>query len=1292
MFYKRKSFKTRVYIRFIQSPLLFLALLIASTTNAQNNVTVNHSTGTPNVNIPFFTVRSGSLNMPVGIVYNSSGIKVKQIEGLAGMGWNLYAGGEVSRDVKGLPDDCKKNVYGQDRVGWLYNSNGTLIKSFIPANDGNLSTCQDEAADLSYMATSTLNTADNEPDIFYVSAPGLSLKLVFDQNHNLVTIPYQDIKAEYATGIDGSITSFTLTNDEGVRYLFSEAETASKIITSTGGNAFFFTDYTQYNGQINYNSSWKLKSMTDMTGNTIVLNYLSATDAGASLLQKHGIDPIIISQAGPSGTSVKSKLYDVEETFTSKWLTKIQTGNSEKLYDALTFVNGSSASTGVPLVREIQGYGRTIKLTFADANFSGLHGNYNRQFLGSVASMDKSLQYTFKYTGTVAETNGFNYIPLPDSSSKEIDLWGYYNGSGLSDLTPQTYVNPSNPSMERYRNLAPANATTSYPYILGGSDRKSNASFTAIGTLSRIENAAGGSTSLEYEPNDYYDPTAAMVVQGAGVRIKRLISSDGLGTGNDMVTNYNYLSTSTGITSGKPISLPIFAFTTNSTVAGTEGDVWNNATARSESDLSKEDHTIIYGQVRESISGAGSTLYEFSTPATNWDAANGDWTPGINFSARADCQTSPLVGNGRDAYPFIPRTNFDFERGLLKKVTNFNENGTVVSESNYSYQRSGIPVVIDGLRLDNNNGLTSYGKYSILASVDMLVSDQKTKTFDTQTLTKAMETTSHYYYDGLSHRQPTRLQRNNSDGTTTTNYTRYIKDYPVSSASDVSSLGIRALGELNFNVPVEQYTEVLRDGIAKVTKAKLTKFASFNTLPGKSVYLPAQQMTIINANGISGFQPSSTATGVFTNDPSYFVTENVLSYDFTGLPLSKDDNNRNVKTVLTDHEIFAPVLTATRARADEIATNDFDSELSGVRFIKISGSPVYSSNARTGGRSITLSPGEALSASVNKSQQAETYVFSLWVNAASNGNISISVNSSAGTSAYTLPYSGTNNWKYYEVNIPVSAISGNFTAQISAGNAVLIDDMLLYPQDAEITTAGYDRLTRLKTSETNSNGVSNYFTYDAAGRVRYVYNQDKEIVLKKTYVTKRDQEALNDFTVSINSTVQKAGTPISFSATSYLPPVSEGISYLWSFGDGSSSITTSSNTASHTYQVAGTYTLTVTVTSPTIGQKTTTLSVVVNPDGVHISYSNLTGGLQRISSITFSQGGVQKYLFNTAQIQAGQNILQGIYSVKVIYLFGDETTVLMYYGNGSALSKNGASPWNFTIDATLLSNLNFVIQ
>src|ERR1700761_2716392 len=202
--------------------ILCIFLCTHNSAFAQRKITsVNPLTGSANVNIPIITLGNGSASLPIGLYYLATGVRVKDVEGKPGMGWQLNAGGQISRTLRGLPDDCKKDAAGNTKVGWLYNSNAAKINNFTIQNDNNTATCNDDVQDVNYINTNFGDNSDTEPDVFTLTAPGLSFQFVFDGNHVIQPLSYQDVKITYiADPTSGQITSFVVTNNQGIKYTF----------------------------------------------------------------------------------------------------------------------------------------------------------------------------------------------------------------------------------------------------------------------------------------------------------------------------------------------------------------------------------------------------------------------------------------------------------------------------------------------------------------------------------------------------------------------------------------------------------------------------------------------------------------------------------------------------------------------------------------------------------------------------------------------------------------------------------------------------------------------------------------------------------------------------------------------------------------------------------------------------------------------------------------------------------------------------------------------------------------
>lgn len=453
---------------------------------AQNTpVQVDHVTGASNVVVPLFTIRNGGVSVPVSLVYDGSGIKPKDPEGTAGMGWNVQAGGTITREVRGLPDDCKKDLAGNDRLGWLYNTNGTKISNFSIANDNSSSTCSDETADLNYINSNFSDLSDTEPDIFFVSAPGLSCKLVFDNNHTIRTIPYMDTKVSYTTATDGSIIAFTLVNDQGTEYIFDYPDLVTRSTTSTNAAAisFFKRNFNFYQNKISYNNTWKLNSIKDASGNLINFDYITSVDLGGfvNVQSKDSVNVI----TGNGSSYSKARQYIETETYRSYYLTMIYYTSAFGVH-SWQFKYRTNEVPHKPIVSLIRCPDKDIGLYYEVA--SNVTPSSYRSFLTkiAIAGYPSPTLYEFDYYGR----NDY-IIPLADSSSREVDSWGYYNASGVSSLVPLIYLNPSDPSAERYRSISPG-SSSSYSIQLSGNNRASSEAAAITGSLSKIIYPDGG--------------------------------------------------------------------------------------------------------------------------------------------------------------------------------------------------------------------------------------------------------------------------------------------------------------------------------------------------------------------------------------------------------------------------------------------------------------------------------------------------------------------------------------------------------------------------------------------------------------------------------------------------------------------------------------------------------------------------------------------------------------------------------------------------------------------------------
>jgi len=690
---------------------LCLCILILSSVASfgQNKIiNVNHATGTANVVIPLYTINSGNVSLPMTLNYSATGIKVNDVEGTAGMGWNLKAGGQIVRQLRGLPDDCSQDISGNSKVGWMNVSsygNPPYVSPFHIANTG-AGTCADEATDVTNFTTYFTPSIDTEPDIFSVEAPGLSCQLVFDQIYQQFrTIPYLDVKISYVMGSNG-ITSFTITNDKGITYTFSTIEPSFQRATNTanttptifgmafnqfrgnvttvpehyvpyscpdpnnpGGTMTCYLDVPtsySYTGGVTFTGAWDLTSINDVYGNIITISYSPGAKKGSA-------GPVSVFQGA---ATTATQLYTLTSSTTPNLISQISYGNSSSTKTAFTFVWETNSTTQKSFIKSISGFGRAFQFNYNNIVYTPYippgspanNTNFNRFFLNNV--LDPACGTPFNYA--------FNYCNptmLADSTSADVDYWGYNNrpnssGAVNTSLKPDVKINPGNTGYSTYLNpesiTYPAGATasgsygTTYPYEITGSNRQTapfdgNSSYTpnTVGSLTDIYYGNGGYTSLAYEPNDYYDSLIGGTVLGGGIRVTSITDGELIhanpSSSPASSTTYTYSDPATGYSSGKPVSFPVYAFLTPYTGSATGSTQWISSTVSSYSDLSSEDHTIFYGTVTETMPGTGSIVHQFAVPATYGSApiasSTVPWQPTAVYVGRATVNGNcPSIG------------------------------------------------------------------------------------------------------------------------------------------------------------------------------------------------------------------------------------------------------------------------------------------------------------------------------------------------------------------------------------------------------------------------------------------------------------------------------------------------------------------------------------------------------------------------------------------------------------------------------------------------------------------------
>jgi hypothetical protein len=1060
---------------------------------------VDLATGIMSTSIPLFSIHDGDVGVSGVLTYSATGIRVTDDDGWVGHNWSLSTlSYQISREVRGLPDDY--SVASPDnRKGWLNGTTATSIKNFIPTTDNNLTTCSDEVANYNTLNTFNYNQ-DAEPDVFYVSAPGLSFQFYFDENKIPRALPYQDVIITPNTLV-GPIASFTVKDKSGVLYTFAEVETVTQSLMNAAANDYYLVRQTHlFKDPITYTSAWRLSSVSSPIYGTVIFTYKSVTLNDPRLLP-----------------------WPVKYNYHYIYNAQTELSNNES-YWAYTVLNYSRIST-IKILQKVSS--PVSEAVFLSAPKS----------IGSLLERLNTIQVFDKHDGTskLTRTISFNY-----------NLQGTEQRAFLSGFSISAGCLSANYAMEYYPGQLPPYDESydkdDWEFYLGENPIRSSNTYaesTRIGMLKKITNPYKGYDVFFYEPHTYWD--GATVKYGAGIRLRKMVSYDGVSSASDRIQEYEYKRTD-GQSSGKlqfksqrnfaVIKLENakdnsgWKFNLRYHTLNTGGNSINDMfTMHSSNELSHftplRGSSVAYERVLVKERDAGHSIYEFELPASFGDASanNNEWQASKVSIARPSTGTSNCfavehIPEGINLYPFPPDPEYEFARALLRKITDVREDGVTVRDVVLNYQRvygNGTSIrKLYGLALEElptyyYNGssyldakLFLYSKYEVFTDVKTEISSRTETIYNSADLAKKTITTTNYFFDSPNHKELARTETTNSDGSLVKNKLKYTKDYTVTSPSGVPAIAIANLNTSHRMAIVESTSTKVISGTEKTIGAGVTLY---QTISGK-VY-PYKNYSFISTDGTTTFSPSSISGGsTFLYDQTNYTLEKTyLGFDNFGNTTQMADKQRTTYSFAYGYNGTLPVIKVANAGISEFRYSDFETSTPADLSITWS-SPTYGVG-RNNSKGLNLPLGGEFSNMFLNSityTKAENYFVSCWIKAATAGSISVWIGASS-NSTTAFPFTASTEYKYYRFKVPVSSVvgsSGTFNMKLWSNAAIQIDDIAFYPEQADFMTSTY-LFPYGKNSETDSRGVSSYFDYDLWGRLKTAYDFNKNVVKKYDY-------------------------------------------------------------------------------------------------------------------------------------------------------------------------------------------------
>ena len=495
---------------------------------------VNYSTGLPEIKIPLYEVKNGDVVLPIYLTYHASGIKLSDVAGWVGLGWNLVAEPMITRTIRGWVDNPRTMTCD-------FNKND--FRKRFPDYVKNLTSVSIE-----------------EPDEYYYRLPDKQGMFMYamepvDKSRNFLPIPYENIR------IDWTGDYFQITDDDGAVYKFAGGrETgegnsnpigwkASAIVASNKRDSISFVyDNRKVAYRVNVHDDYIIVRDGFSIKKEIYTNRKAMLQLMDYTPDECMQDPIIISRQNNVTYGFQSnadgELFS-DGTEPDRSTSGRHISTQSQLLSEICFDQGKVIFTKDSKFPRIQ------KITVYDCNgnfVKDIRFNYytpndrviQRYFLESLVMVDKN--------GEVKETYLFGYEHpnrLPDPGNRSIDYWGYFNGVYRPDsvtLVPRQTIEVTR---WKYRYV------NGYIYPLGiesagglnvtfGSElsREPDEEYMKYGTLSSITYPAGSTDEFIYEAHRYRDEEGN-IKQAGGLRIKQIQTRSAEGR-NTKVRTFTY--------------------------------------------------------------------------------------------------------------------------------------------------------------------------------------------------------------------------------------------------------------------------------------------------------------------------------------------------------------------------------------------------------------------------------------------------------------------------------------------------------------------------------------------------------------------------------------------------------------------------------------------------------------------------------------------------------------------------------------------------------------------------------
>lgn len=470
---------------------------------------MDYSTGTVNIAIPIYDIKTKDFSIPIKINFNARGRMGNLNYSPIGVGWALTSTDFITREVRGKPDETANLRMEETKESLLdlgtnpseYNNNVHDLYEKLILADPEIITYKGH--------TITYPAGDSENDLFSYSINGQSGKFIVNQAGNVVPLTYTTLRFQSGI-IQGGSSTFVIRvmDDRGNEYVFGGKPSAIEQSESRSGNSYIIL-----------NSAWFLSEIITASKDTITYNYESVYTGGTSSSIKSRtsiytmhtyVKRLILIGGGHNplnGTDGVRDTYSVyhEGAYVVSCLKSIvfPTGKLELFY-----ANANKKLDSIKIFDPSNQGIKTVNFSYMNTPGSGYISNNNSISLADLkirgSSNATEEMYSFEYYNPTLPFSGANN-DLEFVSN--VDWWGYCNSYG--------------------KFVPPLPGDFDFTAGFYGS-KDANELLKLNGMLKKITYPTGGITEFVYENNKCYS-IGQDALYGPGLRIAEIKSHDEYG-------------------------------------------------------------------------------------------------------------------------------------------------------------------------------------------------------------------------------------------------------------------------------------------------------------------------------------------------------------------------------------------------------------------------------------------------------------------------------------------------------------------------------------------------------------------------------------------------------------------------------------------------------------------------------------------------------------------------------------------------------------------------------------------